>query len=244
MLEFVLGTVDIIERISCQPVQFVQLLGLSMRSVGWREDERRTDDTRVLRVGALEIGGGVGEVLRGAYLQPFGDMPSGVDRKTVAFVAGILDNTRLVGVGAGEGVVAFVGAAGDCGIVLLRPTKLVNLLLPVGTGYLIHVSVLVGAETGVEKVLRRGVVLALGIDIAGTDIRIIPFAAIGVTLRTAFVSAAVRCRFVLIEGVMVRIEHLYLAANLLYRTFDIQFYARSAFLPFAGSNDHHAVGAA
>ena len=31
-----------------------------MRSVGRREDERRTDDTRVLRVGALEIGGGVG----------------------------------------------------------------------------------------------------------------------------------------------------------------------------------------
>ena len=73
-------------------------------------------------------------------------------------------------------------------------------------------------------------------------IGIVPLASVGVTLRSPFVETAVGCRFVLVEGVMVSIQHLHPAGNLLHRAFDIEFHLRFAFLPFAGGDDDYAVG--
>ena len=48
LLELILCTIDIINGISSEPVQFIQLLGLLMYAIGGRKDKGRTDDTGVL----------------------------------------------------------------------------------------------------------------------------------------------------------------------------------------------------
>ena len=158
LLELVLGAVDVVQRIGGEPVEFVQLLGALVRAVGGREDERRTDDTRVLGVGALEVGRRVREVLRRAYLKPVGYVPAEVHAQSVTLVAGVLDYTCLLGVVARERVPAFVRTAADVRAVLLRVAELVDQLLPVGTGHLVGVAVLVGTDARVEEVVGRGVV--------------------------------------------------------------------------------------
>ena len=100
LLELVFGTVDIIDRVGCQPVQFIQLLRLLVHSIGGREDERRTDDAGVLGVSTLEISGSMCEMLRGTDLKPVGDMPTGVDTQAVTLIAGVLDDTGCVRIAA------------------------------------------------------------------------------------------------------------------------------------------------
>ena len=39
LCKLVFGTIDIVGRISCQPVEFVQLFGLCMWTIGGRENE-------------------------------------------------------------------------------------------------------------------------------------------------------------------------------------------------------------
>ena len=98
LFQLILGTIDIVHWVSCQPVQVVELLSGGMRSVCRREDQCRTDDTRILRVGALEIRDGIGEILACAYFQPVGDMAVDVHTEVITLETSILDDTLLIGV--------------------------------------------------------------------------------------------------------------------------------------------------
>ena len=73
-----------------------------MRTVGGWKNERRTDDTRVLGVSSLKIRCCIREMLARTYLKPLGNMPCRVNGEPVTLVARVLDDTPLVGIGAGE----------------------------------------------------------------------------------------------------------------------------------------------
>lgn len=90
-----------------------------MRSVRRRENEGRTDDTGVLGVGALEIRSGVGEMLTGTDLQPFGDMPGGVDTQSVTLVTRVTDDTGLTRIVTGKRIIAFVCTSADRHVILM-----------------------------------------------------------------------------------------------------------------------------
>ena len=138
--------------------------GLVHRGViGGREDERRAYHAAVVARCLCKVGGRAGKAGVGADLEPREYLAGDVDAQREAAVAGILDDTVLVGPRAREHIPALLVAAAHAQVVLLRETVLIDEVLPVGGAHLAVVAILVAVPAGVEEVFGRGIVRAGGV---------------------------------------------------------------------------------
>ena len=213
-----------------------------MRSIRRREDQCRTDDTCILRVGALEVGHCIGEILTCSYFQPVGDMTVDVHTKVITLETCILNDTLLISEAPRESIIALFRTTADTGTILLKETSLVNLILPVGTGHLIHITILISTDTRSQEVLRRGVIGTLRIDRLSTHVRIAPLATIGILLCALLVETAVGSSLVLIAGIGIGIKHLYPTTYALDTPRSIHLNLRLTNLPLSGGNDNDTIG--
>ena len=86
-MQLILGAVYISCRIRSQPVEIIHLGCIRVRTVGWREQQRRTYNTGIVTQCVGKISSTVGEALVSTDFQPTVDMACDVGTKCITLVA-------------------------------------------------------------------------------------------------------------------------------------------------------------
>ena len=112
--------------VGCEPVKLVELFGRGVYSVCRREDKGRTNDARILRIGALKVCHGVSKERACTNLQILVDVSANIERHAVAVETSVAYYTVLCGIVAREAVPSLVAASTYAETVVLLPSGAIN----------------------------------------------------------------------------------------------------------------------